>query len=466
MTPALPEDTRQTARATPSSTESVDGVSAAATRPNRGRPNIILRVLDRATRPPWLTFYAVLNLSLSLMIGIRHHRAVEGPIGPGGDIASGDFMAFYTGAIFVKEGRGRELYDLTTQHDYQLALTGPPNTQWQPYINPPLLAVALAPLASLPYRYAYWTFAGLTLLAFVGSIALLRPTIPHLARDRLTWFTTIALTASWLPLFRSMAGGQNGMFTILLLVGLYAAWRDNRMILAGVALGLLSYKPQFGLLLGAVFLVKGMWVALTAAGATAAAHYALGAVFMGASWPLKLLETLRAHRALEQQIIANHFSILPTASYSLPGPLGLWLAAIAIAGVATLCLWQARGIAPTDIRFPVLYGLLVSGTLLISPHLQHYDVAILAIPALLTLDYLLGQGRRPSLALRLLLTVGFLFYPIYHVGASIGFQPLFLWLASMFVWDWMLLGSRKSAAAVEGQQPEPSVGSALRGEPA
>ncbi len=71
----------------------------ASPRPNRRRPNVILRVLDRATRPPWLTFYAVLNLSLSLMIGVRHHRAVEGPLGPGGDIASGDFMAFYTGAV-------------------------------------------------------------------------------------------------------------------------------------------------------------------------------------------------------------------------------------------------------------------------------------------------------------------------------------------------------------------------------
>jgi hypothetical protein len=422
--------------------------------------------LDLATRPPWLTIFALLNLSLSLMIGIRHHRAVEGPLGPGGDVASGDFMAFYTGAMFVKEGRGRELYDLATQRDYQLELTGPPNTQWQPYINPPLLAVALAPLASLPYRYAYWTFAVLTLLAFIGSIVLLKPKLAQLARDRLTWFTTVALTASWLPLFRAMAGGQNTLFTILLLVGLYAAWRDERMILAGVMLGLLSYKPQFGLLLGVVFLARGMWVALTAAGATVVAHYALGAAFMGTDWPIRLLDTLRVHRTLEQQIIANHFSILPTAGYSLPSPLALWLAAIGIAGVAILCVWQARRIGPTDDRFPVLYGLLICGTLLVSLHLQHYDVAILAIPTLLTVDYLLGRGRRPSPVLRLLLAFGFLFYPIYRVGASIGFQPLFLWLVAVFIWDWMLLVSRQSAEGPKAEQHDASVGNALDGAPA
>jgi hypothetical protein len=401
------------------------------------------------------------------MIGVRHHRAVDGPIGPEGDIVSGDFMAFYTGAVFVHEGRGRELFDLATQRAYQLELTGPPNTQWQPYINPPLLAVALSPLTSLPYRYAYWAFSGLALLGFIGAMVLLKSKLTYLARDRLTWFTTLALTASWLPLFRSMASGQNSLFTIFLLVGLYAAaWKDNRMILAGVWLGLISYKPQFGLLLGVVFLARGMWLALTAAGVTAAAHYALGAVFMGADWPLRMMDTLRLHRTLEQQIFGNHISILPVASHSLPGPLAGWVAAIAIAGVAVLCVWQARRIGPTDGRFPVLYGLLICGTLLVSPHLQHYDVSILAIPTVLTLDYMLGQGRPPSLLLRLLLVFGFLFYPIYRIGASLGFQPLFLWLVAAFIWSWTVLAWRESGKGPEAGQHEANARNALHGAPA
>lgn len=449
-----------------SSTESRERESGAPWGSSGRNPNLILRVLDRATRPPWLTVYAVLNLSLSLMIGVRHHVEVEGPIGPNGDIASGDFMAFYTGAVFVREGRGRELYDLTTQREYQLELTGPPNTQWQPYINPPMLAVALAPLAVLPYRHAYWAFTVLTLLAFVGSIVLLRPNLTYLARDRLTWLTTVILTASWLPLFRSMAGGQNSMFTVLLLVALYAGWRENRMILAGVALGLLSYKPQFGLLLGVAFLARGMWVALTAAGVTAVAHYALGAAFTGADWPLRMIDTLRLHRALEQQIFSTHFSILPTATHSLPAPIAAWVAAIGLGGVAILCVWLVRRVGPADARFPVLYGLLVCGTLLVSPHMQHYDVAILAIPALLTLDYCLSQGRRPSLIVRLLLAAGFLLYPVYHVSESIGFQPLFLWPVALFIWDWRLLVSSGSVSEGKAEEQEPGGATALHGAPA
>ena len=108
----------------------------------------------------------------------------------------------------------------------------------------------------------------------------------------------------------------------------------------------------------------------------------------------------------------------------------------------------------------------LSGTMLVSPHLQHYDVAILAIPTLLTLDYLLGQGRPPSVILRLMLAVGFLLYPIYRVGEFIGFQPLFLWLAAVFIWDWTLLVSRQSAKEPEEEQREASAGNALRGAPA
>ena len=86
-----------------SSTEGRDGdAREVSARFGRNR-NVLLRVLDRATTPPWLTFSAVLNLSLSAMIGVRHHRAVDGPIGPEGDIVSGDFMAFYTGAVFGHE---------------------------------------------------------------------------------------------------------------------------------------------------------------------------------------------------------------------------------------------------------------------------------------------------------------------------------------------------------------------------
>lgn len=405
----------------------------------RSSAGLASRVLDRATQPPVLTLFAVLNLVVSLTIAVNHLRSVQGVLGEDGSIVTGDFMAFYTGATFVREGDGRELYDLTSQYRFQMELAGPPNTNWQPYVNPPLLAVALAPLSALPYRYAYMGFAALTLLAFVGAILLLKPELPALTRDRLTWLTALLLTASWLPLFRVMVGGQNTMLTLLLLTGIYVAWRGGRLVLAGVFLGLLTYKPQFALLLGLVFVARGMKVALAAAGVTAGAHYVLGAVFVGPDWPLTMLRSLRGYRLIEEENVSTHFSLLPTLSHSLPEPAAWLLAGVAITAVIVVVVRFARQIEPGDADFPLLYGLVVTGGMLVSPHLQHYEVAILALPVLLCLESLLEEGRVPGVPARLLLAAGFVLYPAYRLGDTIGFQPLFLWLIAVFLWDWALL---------------------------
>ena len=405
----------------------------------RSSAGLASRVLDRATQPPVLTLFAVLNLVVSLTIAVNHLRSVQGVLGEDGSIVTGDFMAFYTGATFVRGGDGRELYDLTSQYRFQMELAGPPNTNWQPYVNPPLLAVALAPLSALPYRYAYMGFAGLMLLAFVGAIILLKPELPALTGDRLTWLTALLLTASWLPLFRAMVAGQNTVLTLLLLTGIYVAWRGSRPVLAGVFLGLLTYKPQFALLMGLVFVARGMKTALAAAGVTAGAHYLLGAVFAGPGWPLTMLRSLRGYRLVEEENVSTHFSLLPTLSHSVPEPAAWLLAGVAITAVIVVVVRFARQIEPGDAGFPLLYGLVVTGGMLVSPHLQHYDVAILALPVLLCLDSLLEEGRAPGVPARLLLAAGFVLYPAYRLGDTIGFQPLFLWLVAVFLWDWVLL---------------------------
>ena len=405
----------------------------------RSSAGLASRVLDRATRPPVLTLFAALNLVVSLTIAVDHLSSVRGVLGEDGTIVTGDFMAFYTGASFMREGDGRELYDLTAQYRYQMELAGPPNTKWQPYVNPPLLAVALAPLSALPYRYAYMGFAGLMMIAFVGVILLLKPELPALTRDRTTWVTALVLTASWLPLFRVIVGGQNTVLTLLLLTGIYVAWRGGRPVTAGVFLGLLTYKPQFALLMGLVFVARGMKTALAAAGVTAGAHYLLGAVFAGTDWPLTMLRSLRGYRLIEEENFSTHFSLLPTLSHSLPEAAAWLLAGVAITAVIVVVVRLARQIEPGDAGFPLLYGLVVAGGMLVSPHLQHYDVAILALPVLLCLDSLLKEGRVPGVPARLLLAAGFVLYPVYRLGEALGFQPLFLWLLAVFLWAWTLL---------------------------
>src|SRR5438105_147271 len=67
--------------------------------------------------------------------------------------------------------------------------------------------------------------------------------------------------------FSNVGHGQNGFLTATLLGG-GLIFLERRPILAGVLLGLLAYKPQFGLLIPLVLLATGRWTAIAAATVT------------------------------------------------------------------------------------------------------------------------------------------------------------------------------------------------------
>lgn len=435
----------------------------------------VARVLRRATRPPVLTLFAVLNLAGSGLIAFQHLRSVEGPRDEAGRLVTGDFLAFYTGGSLIREGRGAELYDLEEQYRHQAGMAagrdaaGTSLVGWQPYVNPPLLAIVVAPLAALPYPMAYRAFGLAMLLALVGTFLLLRRGLDALARRRIAWWTAVLLMASWTPVFWTMAGGQNSVLTLFLLTGVCVAWGDGRLRLAGLFLGFLSYKPQFAILIGLALLARGAYAAVGVAAAVVAAHYAAGAVVVGPGWPLATLETLRAWGELETVNLWGDLSLLRVLERALPSSVAWPLAALGIGAVIAAVLWGGRRVRADDPRFPSFLGLLVVGTLIASPHLQYYDVAILALPVLLGVERILRMGERPSLGVRLALAVGFLGFPVYRLGDDLGVQPLVLWPIAVFLWHWNLLrreGSTDAGAsrfAADGTPLEAGPAGPIRG---
>ena len=67
--------------------------------------------------------------------------------------------------------------------------------------------------------------------------------------------------------------GQNGFLTAALLGGALVVL-ERRPIMAGFMLGLLVYKPQYGLLLPLVLAVSGRWKCFASAAVTVAAWIA------------------------------------------------------------------------------------------------------------------------------------------------------------------------------------------------
>lgn len=395
---------------------------------------VFQRLVERATRPPWLTWFAGLQVLIVAVLLVRYVATLDRVVDHECKVVIGDYLAFHTGATLIASGQGHALYDLARQHAVQNALAGCTLERWQPYVNPPLLAAALAPLAGLGPGAAFHVFGAFSTLALVLSLVALGGALPALRAAPGAWMTAGLLVIGFTPVASTLAGGQNTALTLALLAAFYAAIRVRRDAWAGVWLGLLSYKPVLLPVLVLVLAVQRRWQALGVAAALGAGHYALGAAVLGADWPLRLLTTGARYRTLEwADNVATHVSLVPFFERWLPAPLGT---SVACAAIALLALVVARKARAASAQPAGPWALAFAGALLASPHLQYYDFGLAALPALLGIEQRLASGRSPDLAARITLAAGYLGYPAYALSSRIGFQPLTVALAALCVWLW------------------------------
>jgi Glycosyltransferase family 87 len=111
-------------------------------------------------------------------------------------------------------------------------------------LYPPLLLFFTYPLGFMPYAAAFATWTVATLLLYLVAIYLIVP-------------RPIAILAalSPFPVFFNFFLGQNG-FLLAELMGLSLALLERRPHLSGVLLGLLTFKPQIGILFPFALLIS------------------------------------------------------------------------------------------------------------------------------------------------------------------------------------------------------------------
>ena len=117
---------------------------------------------------------------------------------------------------------------------------------------PPHVLLFIWPFGLMPYLPAYiaWCVVGIALYLLACSSA-----IP---RERLL-FLAVAPGIAVCVFF-----GQNGFYTAALLIGGLLCL-DRRPVLAGVLFGILTIKPQLGLLLPVILLLERRWVTIASA---------------------------------------------------------------------------------------------------------------------------------------------------------------------------------------------------------
>lgn len=232
-----------------------------------------------------------------------------------------DFAAFYVGGQLVGT---MSLLDPQFVAARQV-LAGLPPT---PFVSPPFVALAYAPLAALPYDLAALIQVAVMLAALLGGAALWGDALGLPRR----WAVLGAL--AWGPASASVVSGQVDTL-LLLLSGLAVRFlATERRVPAGLAVALLACKPQvaIGAGLGAVRRLGAAGLASVAA--LGAVLYGLSAIAVGGDllWPRAWLATLASYST--KDFAANGWQA------SSPVSLGVrwWLASsnpiLLIAGVA------------------------------------------------------------------------------------------------------------------------------------
>jgi hypothetical protein len=180
------------------------------------------------------------------------------------------------------------------------------------------------------------------------------------------------------------------------LVGAALTQLDRRPILAGILIGCLAYKPQFGLLIPLVLIASGRWRAFAAAAVTVAVMTIAVTLAFGVDvWSAFLASTKFSRTVVLEQGDTGWYKIQSVFSW-----VRLWGGGIALAyalqTAVTLVVAAALGwLWRSPAAFPLKAAGLLIGSVAATPYSLDYDLMLLA-PAIayLALDGL-ARGFAP-----------------------------------------------------------------------
>ncbi len=346
-------------------------------------------------------------------------------VGQEGPRLGGDFAAFYAAGSIVWDGDIASLYDPARQEAAQadLGLDG-----YLAFAYPPHVAMAYAPLGALNFQLAYLVHTILMTGAFLLAVHLMAPMIPLLSRWR---WPILAACFTFFPLITAIGGGQNAALSVLLLVAIWRSLHDGRETLAGVAVGLFIFRPQYAIpMLGLLFLSKH-WRAIGSAVVTIAATWAATAAMRGAGWLSSWWEQVGPFVERDAEVnAANSISSLGffQAIWS-PESLAARVAGVGLAAlvVVTLMYLWAK---PERFTLAERIGAAAIGIVLISPHTMFYDASLLLVAGAALLSESTNVPTR-------LFTAMWAAALVHVVADSIGATPLAIVMMGAFAaWTW------------------------------
>ena len=311
---------------------------------------------------------------------------------PDGAGVPSDFVGLWSAGKLVLAGHPAAVYDWPTLKSMEESAIGHPFDGFYGWRYTPTYLLVATVLAVLPYATATMAWTLGTFLAYLA-------TTRAIVSDRIGYL----LAAAFPAVLANAVIGQNGFLTAALIGGTLL-FVERRPILAGVLLGLLTYKPHLGLLFPVALIAGSHWrVFITAAAAAVLLAIVSWLAFGTECWHAFFASIGHSEQAFLSQ--GQDWGKLQTA-FGLTRTLGgsetlAWAAQAAvalIAAVAITLVWRRVG------EWEIKAAALGCGVLLATPYLYAYDLVVLAVP----LAFLFRLGR----------TDGFLQHELAGVGLA------------------------------------------------
>ncbi len=301
----------------------------------------------------------------------------------------GDFPAFYGAARIVRFGDPRDLYNAARQREAQRDLLPGVEDGWIHFAYPPHVALLYVPFTLLTFKAAYLLHTALMVACCAAALALLRRKLSAL---RHYYVPALAMTLTFYPLFRAIAGGQNTSISLLCAAGAAVAAAQGRDLLAGIWLGAWLFKPQLALPVTAAIVLSGRPRVLSSFAVVAVAWYAIAASMTDAFWPIQWWQEGVVPFAVMDRLMDRPNAVsFATVTSDIGVP---WLGAVLIVATVALTVFLALRLRDDQ---PSLVACATAAAVLVSPHALYYDGG-LAILGLLVLTAYAGEAVLPHVA--------------------------------------------------------------------
>lgn len=336
----------------------------------------------------WLTRerlhgYALILLTVSLAAGVIWIALADGLIDRTDKPIGTDFSNVWAAGKLVLDGQPAAPYEPARQYAAEKEAFGGRDVPFYGWHYPPQFLIVAAGLALLPYGWALVAWMMLTLPAY---LAVTRAILPRPE--------TMLLALAFPAAFVNLGHGQNGFLTAALLGGSLLLL-DKRPIVAGALIGLLAYKPQFGLLIPLVLVATARWTVMVAAVATVAATCVATLLVFGSEVWLAFADSTAFTRTVVLEAgdtgwakIQSLFSAVRMWGGSVETAYAAQ-AGLALAVAATL-VWLWRAPAAYELKAAAL----ACACLLTTPYVLDYDLVVLAIAIAYFTRYGLAHGFR------------------------------------------------------------------------